>query len=125
MIIFKTIDHETLKVGDRWLAKSETDDKIKSILIVAVDAGPKDILCVNIVIERPDATDGCLKVLAPIDYKLLKPSLIKVLNQNVDVSEHIESYQNWKSLANQSKAGMWTMNIDKIVTTIKKAAMNR
>ena len=119
-MIYNTLQHETLKVGDRWQVKANPDAKIKSITIVAVDGAPKDSCCVNIVIDRPDATDKCKAALVPMDYNKLKPSLIKVIERNVDVSEHIESYQNWKAVANQGKAGFWTLDIENIVKTTLK-----
>lgn len=114
---YTTIEHTKVRVGQRWSCTSGAE----SIVVVAVDSFPGGTV-VNVLIDAIDGSGEQKTVLAPVEWEQLNPALREVLGTGVDVSQQVERYLEWKSLANDGKAGIWTCGIAKILENALRAA---
>ena len=116
--LYSSIEHDTLNVGDAWSCKP--DSGAARIIVVAVDSYPSGT-AVNVVIELALDSQSVQRVLAPIEYDYLEPDLDSVVGHDVNVSEHLGDYTEWKRLANEGQAGVWTCTIAKVIETVTGA----
>lgn len=120
-MLYSTIDHEVLRPGQAWACVP--DCRASRVTIVAVDEYPGGV-AVYLVIEALSDSGSPQKVLAPIAWAFLEPDLVKAIEEGVDTSEHLAGYTEWKRIANEGQAGVWTCGVDKIVETVTSAGMD-
>lgn len=117
-MLYSTIQHDTLIPGQAWACVSECI--ADRVVIVAVDDYPGGI-AVNVVIEVSSDSETPQKILAPIAWAVLEPDLDKSVETDIDTSDHQADYAEWKRIANEGQAGVWTCSIEKIVQTVTTA----
>jgi hypothetical protein len=92
-----------------------------TVLIVAVDRGPSGFV-LNVVLEDGREINGVRQVLAPIGWEHLEAHLGDVLSEGADIASHVDSYREWKELAQAGKAGYWTCSPEQVFITVRKGA---
>jgi hypothetical protein len=117
-MVYSSIEHNIVKAGQAWSCKSTFN--AARVLIVAVDSYPGGT-AVNIVIEFNNESEDPGQILAPIAFSYLEPDLVAVVANDVNVSQHIPDYTEWKRMANEGQAGIWTCSIDTIIATLNEA----
>ena len=111
------MEHLKYKAGQKWQLKTGAADEVDYVLVVAVDAHPSGEV-LNIVIARTHALDGMPYLLAPISLQSLEPALDKLLESDVDVTEHLLSYEEWKIKAQKGRAGFFKVGVAEVVKII-------
>lgn len=107
--------HPKIAVGQRWRCVLPSG---ATAVIVAIDSAPNGLV-VNVVIEDHAHGDNVNPVLAPVDWAQLEPQLSELVADNVDVSEHVASYESWKEQAQTGEAGFWRCSLEKILDTVR------
>ncbi len=120
-MLYATIKHDTLVPGQAWTCVSEC--VADRVVIVAVDKYPEGV-AVNVVIEVATDSGAPQKLLAPIAWSNLKPDLKESIESDIDTSEHQTDYAEWKRVANEGQAGVWTCSIGKIVQSVTSPAVD-
>ena len=114
-MIYESSEHPDIKVGQVWSSSSLEN---ATILIVAIDSSPNG-LTINAYIEDGREINGVKNIFAPISLEMLIPELEEIIKTNQDVSEHLDSYDEWKCQAQAGKAGVWACSPAKIFSNIR------
>lgn len=93
-------------------------------LIVAVDRAPSGFV-MNVLLEDEKEVNGVRQVQAPIGWEHLEAHLGDVLSEGADVTPHLESYAEWKELAQGGRAGYWTCSPEQVFANVREAAGGR
>ena len=117
-MVYTSIEHDIVKAGQAWTCRPAC--KAERVVIVAVDSYPGGTV-VNILIELNHESESLGQILAPIAFSCLEPDLVAVVANDVNVSPHIPGYTEWKRLANEGQAGVWTCAIETIIATLNEA----
>ncbi len=115
-MLYKTVELPEIKVGQLL---STSPPAKETILIIAIDSGP-DGYVINVLIKDGQNINGVDRILAPVKWDILKPILNEVIDDQIDVSDHLESYLDWKEIAQEGKAGYWTCLPSEIMATIRE-----
>ena len=114
-MVYQETTHPRVKIGQLWRCTSPVR---VSVLIVAVDSCPGGLV-MNVLVEDGMKIKGVGRVLAPIGWQQLEPCLAELLGEDIDVSEHLASYNEWKQLAQDGKAGHFTCAPAAVLSTIR------
>ena len=117
-MLYKEAKHPAVAVGQVRRCKSPAGS---TALIVAVDSSPSGFV-INVLLEDGQEVNGVRQVLAPIGWEHLKAHLGEVLSDGADITPHLDSYAEWKEMAQAGQAGCWTCSPEKVFTTVRKGA---
>ena len=114
-MLYKSTVLPEIKIGQVWCLPPPGT---KKILIVAIDTALNGYV-INVLIEDGQDINGVKSALAPLEWDVLKIQLDKVVEER-DVSEHIDSYEEWKEMAQEGKAGFWQCTPAEVLATIRQ-----
>ena len=89
------------------------------ITIVAIDLYPEGSVF-NVVVEDGIEMNGVRRLLAPIDAKFIEHVLTDKIRDHSEITDDLKSYDEWKELANQGKAGVWTIAPKQILFNVRE-----
>jgi hypothetical protein len=110
--------HPAVEVGQVRRCRSPTG---ATALIVAVDRGPSGFV-MNVLLEDGQEVNGVRQVLAPIGWEHLEAHLGDVLSVSADIKPHLDSYAEWKEMAQAGQAGYWTCSPEQVLANVRKGA---
>ncbi|MFO0587438.1 MAG: hypothetical protein U0441_07860 [Polyangiaceae bacterium] len=116
-MLYQEATHSKVKIGQLWRC---TLPVRLTVLIVAVDSCPGGLV-INALLEDGVKNTGVDRVLAPTGWQHLEPYLVELLDEGIDVSEHLASYNEWKQLAEDGKAGYFTSAPADVLSTLRNA----
>ena len=116
-MLYEKSPHPSVAVGQ---LRRCTSPPGATALIVAIDRYPHGFI-MNVVLKDGQELNGVRQVLAPIDWEHLENHLGDVLSEGSDITSHLDSYSEWKDLAQAGKAGYWTISPEKVLATVRQS----
>ena len=115
-MIYETLSHSSFRPGQVW--SCENSNQLE-ITIIAIDSYPEGSVF-NVVVEDGIDMNGVRRILAPIDSNYIEHLLSEKIRDHSEVTDDLISYDEWKGLAQQGKAGVWTTSPEQILSSVRE-----